>query len=147
MNKLNIVNYIIVHHTSRNNDFPFFIKMRHIYLRGWENIGYHYLIGNKRPFTINGKLYVGRPEAFEGAHAIGYNKESLAVCLIGDFDKVSPSSKQMKALVCFLKKKIKQYNIPIESILAHNELSTTTKTCPGKNVNIELIRALCKNNE
>ena len=67
MKKIQQVKYIIVHHTERNNDFPFFVRLRHKYLRGWDDVGYHYLIGNTRPFTKDGKLYRGRSEDFEGS--------------------------------------------------------------------------------
>lgn len=138
--KLETVNYIIIHHTERNNDFPLFIKIRHIFLRKWEDIGYHHLIGNTRPFTRDGKLYPGRKENFQGAHAFGYNCNSLSVCLIGNFDKKKPSKKQLQTLYSFLLNKITQYSIPIENILGHNELSNVTKSCPGKHLDMDKIR-------
>jgi len=141
MNSLKNVEYIIIHHTKRNNDFPSFIKFRHKYLRGWEDIGYHYLIGNVRPFTKNGKLYFGRSENLEGAHASGHNKDSLGICLIGNFDKISPNEKQFETLFSFLEQKIKQHNIPLENIIGHNELQNVIKSCPGKLVEMDYIRS------
>ncbi len=140
MLKLEKVEYIIIHHTQRNNDWPGFVRFRHLYLRGWEDIGYHWLIGNNRPFTINGEIYHGRSEMFQGAHAYGYNHNSLGVCLIGNFDKSVPSKKQLHSLFLLLLSKLSEYNIPIENVLGHNELPNVTKTCPGKNFNMSLIR-------
>ncbi len=140
MIKIEIVRYIIVHHTERNNDFPLFVKLRHVYLRKWEDIGYHYLIGNTRPFTIDGKLYFGRPEIFQGAHASGYNHNSLGICLIGNFDKKRPSRRQLETLYSFLVDKVYQYNIPPENILGHRELPEVVKTCPGKYVDMDMAR-------
>lgn len=57
MEFLESVDNLVIHHTERNNDSPFFVKMRHVHLRGWEDVGYHYLIGNVRPFSKNGKVY------------------------------------------------------------------------------------------
>lgn len=122
MEKIDEVRYIIVHHTERNNDFPEFIRWRHKHLRGWEDIGYHYLIGNPRPFSIDGKIYTGRSEKLEGAHALGYNKNSLGVCLIGNFDKNFPSKKQFASLFSILEEKMEEYNIPLENIRGHREL-------------------------
>lgn len=45
--------------------------------RGFDKIGYHYVI--KR----NGNIEEGRKENESGAHARGYNSNSLGVCLIG----------------------------------------------------------------
>lgn len=140
MVSLEKVEYIIIHHTQRNNDWPAFVKFRHLYLRGWEDIGYHWLIGNTRPFTIDGKVYAGRSEQFQGAHALGYNDNSLGVCLVGDFDKIVPSKKQLDALFRLVLFKMSQYNIPVENILGHRELSGVTKTCPGENIDMRIIR-------
>lgn len=137
---VNDIRYIIVHHTERNNDFPAFIKFRHIYLRGWDTIGYHYLIGNRRPFTKDGGLYLGRPENHVGAHARGFNGVSLGICLIGNLNNTNPSPKQLKALVDFLKKKSKQYQIPVRNILGHRELPNVTKSCPGQNLDMDMVR-------
>lgn len=136
----NKVEYIIVHHTQRNNDFPAFIRFRHIYLRKWDDIGYHYLIGNKRPFTGDGRIYVGRSEDSVGAHALGYNDKSLGICLIGNLDKTAPSLRQIKSLVSLLKEKTRQYRIPSKNILGHRELPGTTKSCPGYNLDMDIVR-------
>lgn len=48
--------------------------------RGWSGIGYHYVI--KKDGTIES----GRAEEKIGAHAYGYNKHSIGICLIGGLD-------------------------------------------------------------
>jgi N-acetyl-anhydromuramyl-L-alanine amidase AmpD len=48
--------------------------------RGWSGIGYHYVI--RRDGTIES----GRAEEKIGAHAYGYNKYSIGICLIGGLD-------------------------------------------------------------
>jgi len=45
--------------------------------RGWSDIGYHLVIRR------NGALEGGRAFDRAGAHAAGYNKDTLGVCLIG----------------------------------------------------------------
>ena len=69
----------------------------------------------------NGKIYAGRSEDFEGAHALGYNRNSLGICLIGNFDKIVPSEKQFETLFSLLEEKIKQYNVSIKNVRGHNE--------------------------
>lgn len=45
--------------------------------RGWSGIGYHYVIRR------NGTRENGRPLNTVGAHAAGYNTDSIGVCLAG----------------------------------------------------------------
>jgi N-acetylmuramoyl-L-alanine amidase len=141
MERLAKVTRIIVHHSQRRWDHPLFIRHRHVRRRGWEDIGYHYLIGNGRLFTRDGKLYKGRDDSFAGAHAFGHNKDTIAICLIGDFDKEMPTGKQMESLVGFLKEKMRLYGIGRESVLGHRELPKVVKTCPGKNLKMDDLRS------
>ena len=45
--------------------------------RGWRDVGYHYMIRR------NGEVELGRRNDDMGAHASGYNHNSIGVCLIG----------------------------------------------------------------
>jgi len=147
MNPIGRIEYLIIHHTERNNDFPAFIRSRHIHLRGWDDIGYHYMIGNTRPFTTNGKLYTGRPEECEGAHTRQYNKNSLGICLIGNFDKVAPSEQQLETLFLLIEQKRKQYDIPLNHVKGHSEFAGVEKSCPGRLVHMPYIRAVLDRKE
>ena len=56
--------------------------IREIHLkRGSKDNGYHYVIRR------NGWIELGRPESQVGAHAAGWNENSLGVCLIGGVDE------------------------------------------------------------
>jgi N-acetylmuramoyl-L-alanine amidase len=147
MDHIGKIEYLSIHHTGRNNDFPFFVRLRHKYLRGWDDIGYHYLIGNTRPFTEEGKIYSGRPEEFDGAHTRGYNHNSLGVCLIGDFDRVSPSERQLETLFAFLEQKIKQHDVPTKNVMGHNEFPGMTTSCPGNFLDMNYVRAVLSGQE
>ena len=89
--------------------------------KGWDGIGYHYVIERK------GKLVSGRPEYWQGAHASGHNKNSLGICLIGT-DEFNVD--QFSILDNLLRKLKIKY--PGVKIIGHNEVSS--KTCPGFNV-------------
>jgi N-acetyl-anhydromuramyl-L-alanine amidase AmpD len=89
--------------------------------KGWDGIGYHYVIERK------GKLVSGRPEYWQGAHASGHNKNSLGICLIGT-DEFNVD--QFSILDNLLRKLKIKY--PGVKIIGHNEVSI--KTCPGFNV-------------
>ena len=51
----------------------------HIDVRGWIDIGYQFVIGE------DGNIYEGRGWNFIGAHAPGYNAQSIGISIIGDF--------------------------------------------------------------
>ena len=53
------------------------IRRWHVEERGWDDIGYHWLIDR------GGELLNGRPETVAGAHVKGQNATSIGVCLIG----------------------------------------------------------------
>ncbi len=147
MEKLEHVNKIIIHHTDRQYDHPFLIKIRHKLLRWWEDIWYHFIIGNWYLWTIDGKIYEWRSELYQWAHAFWYNKDSIWISLIGDFDKYNPTDLQLNSLYKLLSSKIEQYSVNISNILWHNELvMKNIKTCPGKNLYMDDIRTTLNSN-
>lgn len=124
-----LIEFIIIHHSATIFDCPFYIKLRHKFLRGWDDIGYHFIIGNGI-MSKNGKIYTGRPINFVGAHAHGHNKISIGICLLGNFDKCTPTFKQYRSLIKLIKK-LKNDGYLIKKVLNHNETEGCQKTCPG----------------
>lgn len=55
------------------------------------DIAYNFLIG------VNGHIYYGRGWNVEGEHTAGFNSNSLCIAMIGTFDTIVPSSKQLDA--------------------------------------------------
>ena len=53
------------------------IRRWHVEERGFNDIGYHYVI------TRIGNTELGRPLEVSGAHAKGYNSNSVGICLVG----------------------------------------------------------------
>ncbi|MCX8194109.1 MAG: peptidoglycan recognition protein family protein [Candidatus Pacearchaeota archaeon] len=130
MQKLENIKYLIIHHTNNNKNVEE-IRQQHK-ARGFEDIGYHFLIDKK------GNLIKGRNVKFVGAHTLHYNKNSLGIALIGNFNKEKPTRKQIQTLIRFLKEKIKQYDLKINSIKGHCNFNK--KSCPGKNLNLKKIK-------
>ena len=50
-------------------------------LRGFKDIGYHYVIG------LDGTVHAGRPVSMMGAHAMGYNDKSIGICYVGGLER------------------------------------------------------------
>jgi len=96
------------------------------------HVAYHYLI------MPNGSVQAGRPERCEGAHAQGYNSY-LGISVVGDFSSednpngkkgpARPSAKQIASLIQLCRRLKDRYNIPLQHIVRHSDISSTR--CPG----------------
>nr|ATL64823.1 peptidoglycan recognition protein SA [Bombus impetuosus]ATL64827.1 peptidoglycan recognition protein SA [Bombus picipes] len=91
--------YVIIHHTvtaecdTRSTCIAQAENIRsyHMDSNGWDDIGYSFLIGG------DGNIYEGRGWNREGAHTIGYNKKSVAIGFIGNFQEKAASDKMLNA--------------------------------------------------
>lgn len=126
------------------------IRNWHVNGNGWADIGYHYVINNGkiRPDyyldSINGAVEIGRQidgdqivESNEkGAHAYGYNSDSIGVCLIGEEKFTQFQIGTLFDLIPDLMIKLK---ISQENVVGHYELDPR-KTCP--NLDMDAFRKL-----
>lgn len=95
--------------------------------RGFNDIGYHYVIRR------DGAIEQGRPIEKPGAHAAGYNTNSIGICYAGGKgdnnqpeDNRTPEQKQaMYDLVASLKQQF-----PQAEITGHRDLPGVHKDCP-----------------
>lgn len=84
--------HLIVHHSDGANssqDWPAVVRSIwdfHVNGRGWDDIGYNYLI------DPNGEIYVGRGREVRGAHFCANNDEALGVCVLGNYTTTLPTS-------------------------------------------------------
>ena len=96
------------------------------------HVAYHYLI------MPDGRVKPGRPERCEGAHAKGYNSY-LGISVVGDFSSednpsgkkgpTRPTAKQIASLIQLCRRLKDRYNIPLQHIVRHSDISSTR--CPG----------------
>jgi len=90
--------------------------------QGLEKIGYHWVIRQ------DGIVEAGRPEWEIGAHAKGYNKHSIGVCLIGKDGLFTVP--QLRAATKLIKDICREYFLSYHDIMGHYEVNKN-KTCPG----------------
>lgn len=95
--------------------------------KGWSGIGYHFVI--KRDGTIEN----GRMIDETGAHARGFNKGTLGICMVGGRgDNGKPENnftpEQERALEKLIKELYDFY--PITFIVGHRDLPKVNKACP-----------------
>ena len=123
------INKIIVHCTAtpEGRDVSVNeIRRWHVEDRNWSDIGYHWVV------TLNGTLEEGRPEYRNGAHAKGFNKNSIGVCYVGGVDenldpKDTRTDAQKETLKCILEDLKDRY--PRAQIIGHRDVSS--KACPS----------------
>ncbi len=93
--------------------------------RGWNDIGYHFLI------RLDGRIEKGRPIERIGAHARGHNSDSIGICYVGGCSgKMQPKDTrtiQQKLSLIALVGKLKE-KFPKVSIHGHDEFNN--KACP-----------------
>lgn len=100
-------------------------------VRGWLDIGYHWLIGR------DGKLLPGRPETVIGAGAVDHNKGVIHICLVGGHGAAETDRFERHfthAQDTALRQLIQGIGMRtrIMRISGHNEVAA--KACPGFNV-------------
>jgi len=149
---------IIVHHSAGGFGTGPFIDALHK-SRRWSGIGYHYVILNgivsledfrkSRCFDfLDGSIDTGRPLNGDewvdrneiGAHALGFNADSIGVCLIhreGPF-----TVKQIISLFWVLRGLSVKFQIPPENIIGHCEIDPKKPVCPGLDMNA--VRAIAR---
>jgi len=116
----------------------------HVRGNGWSDIGYHYVILNgfrKSGGTFNpaenGIVEPGRPldqndyiDVDErGAHAYGFNHQSLGVCMVGNKLFTREQFVSLWHIVDYWKTLI-----PEIEVIGHYQVNTTGKTCPNFDV-------------
>lgn len=101
------------------------IQTYHIESRGWDDIGYNFLVGG------DGAVYVGRGWNKQGAHTKGYNVKSICVAFIGTFNKVLPPKRQLDAAQKILEEGVKLKKLSKDyRLYGHRQLMGTES--PGE---------------
>lgn len=134
-----IPKYIIIHHTGGTDADPLADTSHHTFeiVNNWHKqlwnfkseLGYY--IGYTYFIEKDGKETQGRSETERAAHTIGYNTNSIGICLAGNFDATNPTEEQLKQLSELVTDCMRRNGIPIENVLFHRDVAE--KTCPGLN--------------
>lgn len=88
--------------------------------RGWHAIGYHFVI------DLDGKVELGRAVRDVGAHAFGYNKNSIGICYVGGLDRYGhPADTRTPAQVKALRILVRELHasFPGAKVVGHRDLS------------------------
>lgn len=130
MKSLKKVDYLVVHCSATAEGRPFRandLRRWHVRGNGWEDIGYHFVIG------LDGRIERGRPTYFQGAHCKGLNSCSLGICYVGGLaaDGKTPKdtrTPEQRAALFNLLRELKQ-DYPNARIVGHRDFAP--KDCPS----------------
>ena len=136
------INKIIIHCSASTWGTAEIIDQWHKQ-RGWDGIGYHYVIQNGYETAgadynskSDGIIKVGRPIEKIGAHCHGHNQDSIGICLIGNELFSGKQFMGLGNLLRDLKKKAQKNHWQLSGIFRHCDFDKN-KTCP--NLPAELI--------
>lgn len=133
--------YIILHHSLTKDSGTVSwsaIRSYHTNTLGWLDIGYHYGIEKVNSLGTY-EIMLGRFPDEIGAHCVPRNKDSIGICLIGNFDEEKVPDRQWDCAVnlcCYLRR---NFGILPYQILGHRE-AQENRTCPGKNFDMDKFR-------
>lgn len=138
--------WIVIHHSASATGSIAMIDREHKE-KGWDGIGYHFLIGNGHGMGDGEIEATPRwPIQKWGAHTKTpdnrFNDYGIGICLVGNFDLTSsgPSPAQMRSVSKLVAYLMKTYNIPPSNVLRHKDCKPTD--CPGRYTNIERIKQM-----
>ncbi len=94
--------------------------------QSYGDIGYHFVIDRA------GRIWEGRPLAYEGAHVSGMNEQNLGVMLLGNFEEQDPATDQIAALFLLVDALREACEIDGGSIYGHCDLGQSA--CPGRHL-------------
>lgn len=129
--------HLIVHHSFSpgNNVTDWVAAVRgiwsyHVMSNGWSDIGYNWLIdpnGN----IYEGRAWVGSDDNTQGAHFCGFNRNTMGICMLGDFTSITPTDAALKSLVRILAYRASTNNIDVRSTSLHTNSMRTLNNISG----------------
>lgn len=126
---------IVVHHSATDRGGAVTFDRAHRG-RGWDELGYHFVIGNGTD-TGDGVIEVGSRWHTQkhGAHCKTpdnhYNDHGIGICLVGDFTKRPPTRRQMESLIRLTAFLSRECRISGNRITTHKDVTRRTE-CPGR---------------
>lgn len=135
---------IIIHHTATNVDDAVNIHKVHL-ARGMKNgLAYHFVISNGSRKASDGEVYVGGrwKGQKDGGHVRKqeWNRTSIGICLIGNFETRRPTAKQLKSLEGLCRYLMKKCHLPASAVTTHKILHPGHTLCPGKRFDLSPLR-------
>jgi hypothetical protein len=126
---------LVIHHSASDRGTPESMDQSHRQ-RGWDELGYHFVIGNGIGYP-DGKVYIGSrwEKQKHGAHCKVpgnyYNEHGVGICLMGNLEDHPPTDRQMQALAQLVTFLEGQCSFSYDRVLTHGGITGKTR-CPGR---------------
>ncbi len=121
--------YIVIHHSASESGSAREFDRYHRRVRGWTELGYHFVLGNGRG-APDGQIQVGPRWAKQkhGAHCKTpdnrYNDYGIGICLVGNFQNAGrPSEAQMRSLANLVSYLMRTCNIARRNLISHVDVT------------------------
>jgi hypothetical protein len=73
--------YVVLHHSGNSGERdPIEVETKHMVDRGWDDVGYHYMI------TPSGSVFEGCYLTLKGSHVEKANSRKIGILMMGDFE-------------------------------------------------------------
>lgn len=140
---------IVIHHSGTKNGNTAMFDKWHRVGNHWEGVGYDFVIGNGTD-SGDGRVEVTfrwRGQKI-GAHCGGTlgnwaNREAIGICLVGEFNRTLPTSRQIQSLVKLIGFLRSRYGIPKSRIYGHKATPGAGVTeCPGKKFSVAKLKSM-----
>lgn len=129
------INLIVLHcyATKEGQNFTVDDVNRWHIARGFKKIGYHYVI------DLDGTIHKGRDESEIGAHAEGYNSNSVGISYCGGCDKNGKAKDtrtkaQIESQCRIVYELLNKYNLTLNNVKCHYQLCKNGKQCPSHTI-------------
>ena len=130
--------YIVIHESATVNGGLARIDAEHRKQKGYAGCGYHFIIGNGSD-TPDGRIEVAErwSKQAAGAHcrdakAPEVNEYGIGVCLVGEFDAVAPTDRQLESLRALIAYLQDRYRVPDDNVGTHSLFASKPVPCPGR---------------
>ncbi len=138
---------IIIHHSATRNGNTAIFDKQHREEKNWQGIAYDFVIGNGTD-SGNGQVEVTfrwRGQ-LTGAHCKTPNnwgnEKGIGICLVGNFDNTSPTTRQMQSLVKLVRFLQGRYGIRKRLVYGHGSTPGARVTdCPGRRFQMSRLRS------
>lgn len=137
---------IVIHHSATSVGSVKGMDEYHRNVRHMENgLAYHFVIGNGKGMP-NGQIAAGGrwSKQLPGGHLASesLNRVSLGICLVGNFEKSTPTSSQLKALAALTNYLLGRCLLSRSAVKTHQQINTIYTVCPGKKFPITSLKKL-----
>jgi murein DD-endopeptidase MepM/ murein hydrolase activator NlpD len=126
---------IVIHHSGTDTGTMRTLDKYHREVRHMEHgLAYNFVIGNGSGMG-DGEIGVSRRWTLQldGGHLASeaQNKVALGICLVGNFDKRRPTSRQMESLRALVEALMARCQLVPSAVKTHQQINVVHTRCPG----------------